>query len=305
MTVTIFDSPGDKPYKCSQCDKSFVSNAELHHHLPVHTEERAYKCQYCGAAYKNSSTLTHHKRTVHVNPSLAPCPYPVCHYVGKSDKLLKSHIRYAHIEYKAIPCELCGKSFSTRSHLYDHKRRRHGPKTPAGYQCTAEECGRVFKSRTTAEKHFRKMHMPQGSLMYPCTKCTWSFPVEEELKQHVKDVHDTGQHYYCPKCYFVTPFGGTIRDHMVTHFHREQEETLAGGGDRSEESGDCVSAADDVVQYEIVADQLQPDPEYEQVDTQVRAMLVYEGVADRGGRTGREHEEVGKMIDSHLRMDCS
>ncbi|NXI70210.1 Z354C protein, partial [Anseranas semipalmata] len=39
---------GERPYKCSECEKSFRSSSKLHSHQGIHTGERPYKCPECG-----------------------------------------------------------------------------------------------------------------------------------------------------------------------------------------------------------------------------------------------------------------
>ncbi|KAL6092232.1 hypothetical protein STEG23_026760 [Scotinomys teguina] len=42
---------GEKPYQCSQCNKSFNSRTLLMNHQRSHTGEGPYKCEKCGKAF--------------------------------------------------------------------------------------------------------------------------------------------------------------------------------------------------------------------------------------------------------------
>ena len=38
---------GQKPYQCSDCDKSFVNKSALISHIMIHTGEKPYQCKEC------------------------------------------------------------------------------------------------------------------------------------------------------------------------------------------------------------------------------------------------------------------
>ncbi|NXW12022.1 ZN189 protein, partial [Fregetta grallaria] len=52
----------EKPYKCSDCGRSFRWNSDLINHQRTHTGERPYKCLKCGKSFKRNSDLTVHQR---------------------------------------------------------------------------------------------------------------------------------------------------------------------------------------------------------------------------------------------------
>lgn len=45
---------------CSQCDKSFSTEADLTRHENTHTAERNYECADCGKKFIDSQTLSEH-----------------------------------------------------------------------------------------------------------------------------------------------------------------------------------------------------------------------------------------------------
>ncbi|XP_046406316.1 zinc finger protein 480-like [Ischnura elegans] len=53
-----------KPFKCDQCDKAFVSNHKLVHHLKSHDGDRPHVCDLCSSAFFTAAALSDHK-TLH------------------------------------------------------------------------------------------------------------------------------------------------------------------------------------------------------------------------------------------------
>ena len=53
---------GEKPYKCKECGKAFISCSNLNQHQKIHTREKLYKCTECGKAFTRRSHVTQHQR---------------------------------------------------------------------------------------------------------------------------------------------------------------------------------------------------------------------------------------------------
>lgn len=107
-----------RPYKCTECDKSFTVKSNLIKHHRIHTGERPYKCTQCSKSFSRNSHLITHQRT-HTGER----PYK-CNECDKSfiqNSVLIQHQRI-HTGERPFKCEECNKRFSQKSCLIRHQR---------------------------------------------------------------------------------------------------------------------------------------------------------------------------------------
>ncbi|XP_045781787.1 zinc finger protein OZF-like [Maniola jurtina] len=84
----------DKRFKCTECDMSFFSSAELNCHTVKHTGVRKFECEVCHKAYGRMKTLREHMRI--------------------------------HMDDRRFKCEHCGQAFVQKCSWRGHMRSKHG-----------------------------------------------------------------------------------------------------------------------------------------------------------------------------------
>lgn len=85
---------GEKPFKCTLCQKAFSQRGNLKLHIRTHAGEKPYCCTLCPKVFSQAGNLKTHLRT--------------------------------HTGEKPFRCDGCGKSFSQKANLNNHKRTRTG-----------------------------------------------------------------------------------------------------------------------------------------------------------------------------------
>ena len=108
---------GELKYKCQTCGKQFRDKFHLHGHINTHKNVKPFSCSKCHREFGYQSSLTQH---VKICKEVTPKPI----------------------------CDQCGKEFSTKSGLADHKLGKHSIGKP--YICS---CGAVFLWRAKFVKH--------------------------------------------------------------------------------------------------------------------------------------------------------
>jgi uncharacterized Zn-finger protein len=115
-----------KKYKCLQCDKKFMTRANLNNHMKHHPEDLTSICCGCKKQFIEYEEYIEHIKEVHV-------PQRINVDVGRP-----------------FECEICYKRYPTRKSLVAHKRK--------ALQHPCLECGEIFMKQSLLETHFKEAH---------------------------------------------------------------------------------------------------------------------------------------------------
>ena len=169
---------GERPHKCSVCNKTFIQSGQLVIHMRTHTGEKPYVCSVCQKGFTCSKQLKVHSRT--------------------------------HTGEKPYSCEICGKSFGYNHVLKLHQVAHYGEKV---YKCTI--CNETFNSKKCMESHIKSHSENPPAISPPLSatnsesSCSSSSSSDKENKDtplnlvpHLQDHQTLGYNPEIP-CYYI------------------------------------------------------------------------------------------------------
>ncbi|XP_018593899.1 zinc finger protein 883-like [Scleropages formosus] len=196
--------PGEKPFGCTLCDKSFSKPSLLKKHQVVHTGEKPYSCDICGKSFSYMYSLKSHQIT-HSGEKPFTCLQCGTSFTKKT--YLETH-QNTHTGQKPFSCPHCGKRFSQKSNLKAHIRVHTGEKP---FRC--DECGECFIHANSLKTH-KQLHT--GEKPYSCDICGKSFSRATHVKIHQR-IHTGDKPYSCTTCGKSFSQKGYLKTHQIFH----------------------------------------------------------------------------------------
>lgn len=184
------DENRNEKFFCRTCGKCFEKVTELNHHAESHAKrlpwrshlqnyvpgEQNFPCQSCQNSYKTSSGLTNHVISVHMGEKPFTCT--LCGKAFSQKGNLEEH-RTTHAQERNYPCEICTKRFKSKRKLKKHMDQHLPP-----VEC--DICHGLFSTKETLRSH-RLLHTRKRS--YQCNVCTKTFILRKRLTAHMKQTH--------------------------------------------------------------------------------------------------------------------
>ncbi|CAG5121158.1 unnamed protein product [Candidula unifasciata] len=203
-SASIFTCP-HCPYKSNR-----HFNVQRHERLAHSTKKPEFSCKECGTSYSLEYRLKLHVKAVHQGEGHH------CHICARSFETmtgLKSHVvtKHKHDDPKVhhepppeLTCKLCGRVFSTKSHLQKHTST-HVMIQP--YRCCV--CNKAFMEELEWLSHQSNC---TDSFTVQCCLCSAYVSTAHELMAHMDVVH--GRAEYSCHCGKIFPWKKSLLTHQ-------------------------------------------------------------------------------------------
>lgn len=178
-----------KVKKCYACKRSFKKSEELEKHREIcklrsgkrtrcaralDLDDPKFQCSICSKMYCSLEGLDFHTRRKHIDDE---DPKIVCTVCGICVSNIYIHMA-SHEEEKPYKCDLCPKSFATKTVLKQHLIVHSGAKP---FVCSS--CGKAFNNSYNLVVHER---MHKGDKCHKCTVCGKGFLEKSYLNKHMR-----------------------------------------------------------------------------------------------------------------------
>ncbi|GAB1866082.1 Serendipity locus protein H-1 [Camponotus japonicus] len=199
-----------KPYECTICARSFISQIGLQNHLWSHLPKER---RFDGKPILRSQHVYSTNGVLHTNSdnnSSSNFICPICSKKISTKGNLKVHLE-THRPKGKYGCDICGRIFKTQSNLFRHKEY-HG-----GIQFPCNVCGRVYPTNSTLRAH----SITHSDLRpHACPLCDKTFKRNQDLKFHINQ-HTGARPYQCPYCPKAFASSGNCFSHRKRMHPRE------------------------------------------------------------------------------------
>ena len=174
----IIDAVGAEPqgrFECSLCGARVLSQVLLARHARTHGVLALFACRVCGSPFTERALLVRHAQR-HAGERPAMCG--VC---GRTFAKQRSRLTTHLLQHDGrCDCAQCGDTFQRSAELKRHAALVHGA-PPAPVLC--EVCGRSFSKRDNLTEH-RATHDTEKR--FACSACDKRFTTKRYLTKHMR-----------------------------------------------------------------------------------------------------------------------
>ena len=233
---------GEKKYFCQQCDKGFIFNVTLSHHMTwKHRENKI--CDICGKELAQQNLQEHMLLQHNIRPKdTTDVVCEMCGFSTPSKKKLHAHKHAVHEVTKHKSCPHCDFKSPYRQKINIHLDRNHPEMGEQQFFCETCGTGFIYKDTLThhttylckTSKSYKKSNQtykPRKPADIPCCYCEEIFKNSYIAKIHYRNFHpnlpilfDSGiSKYSCSECedFFFTE-AELYRHNNMKHGKRKQ-----------------------------------------------------------------------------------